>query len=93
MEESVEFIPSGGVTSPEGFSAGAVGAGIKDESASRLDLGILSSEKACTAVAVFTTNKVKAAPVVLSQQRLQAGRVVGVVVINPPPQFMPTLKL
>lgn len=77
METESTLIPSGGVTSPEGFLAGATGAGIKYTD--RLDLGMLFSEVPCTAVAVFSTNKVKAAPVVLSQQRLQGGRARAVV--------------
>lgn len=80
METRVEFVPSGGVTSPRGFRAGATCAGIKGKDAARLDLGILYSEVPCTAAAVFTTNKIKAAPVVLSRQRLQGGRAVAVVV-------------
>ncbi len=80
MEAGVEFIPSGGVTSPRGFRAGATSAGIKEKAGDSLDLGILFSEVPCTAAAVFTTNKVKAAPIVLSQQRLQGGRAVALVV-------------
>ena len=78
MEARIEFIASGGVTSAQGFHAGATGAGIKKNDA--LDLGILFSEAPCLATALFTTNKIKAAPVVLCQQRLQSGRAVAVVV-------------
>ena len=74
----IGFIPSGTVTSPEGFLAGAVAAGIKRGS-TKLDLGILFSEAPCDAVAVFTTNRIKAAPVVLSQQRLRSGRATAIV--------------
>jgi glutamate N-acetyltransferase/amino-acid N-acetyltransferase len=80
MEAIVESIPTGGVTSPGGFRAGAVCAGIKSEARDCLDLGILASEATCKAAAVFTTNRIKAAPVVLSQQRLERGRAVAVVV-------------
>jgi glutamate N-acetyltransferase/amino-acid N-acetyltransferase len=72
-------MPSGGVTSPGGFLAGAVHAGIKYQDQSRLDLGILFSRVPCAAAAVFTTNKVKAAPVLLDQQRLKQGKVSAVV--------------
>ena len=77
MKTESDFIPSGGVTSPKGFLAGATGAGIKYKN--RLDLGILFSEVPCTAAAVFSTNKVKAAPVILSRQRLQYGKARAVV--------------
>ena len=80
MEAKVEFIPSGTVTSPEGFHAGATYAGINKKARSSLDLGILFSEAPCMATAVFTTNRIKAAPVIISQQRLQEGRALAVVV-------------
>ena len=79
MQTEADFIPSGGVTSPGGFLAGAVHAGIKYQDQSRLDLGILFSRVPCTAAAVFTTNKVKAAPVLLDQKRLQKGKATAVV--------------
>ena len=78
MEAKIKFIASGDVASPEGFCAGAVCAGIKRGDA--LDLGILFSEAPCAVAALFTTNRIKAAPVVLSQQRVQSERVVAVVV-------------
>ena len=79
MDTESDYIPSGGVTSPGGFLAGAVSAGIKYSPGKRLDLGILYSPKICTAAGVFTTNKVKAAPVLLSRERLAKGKVQAVV--------------
>ena len=79
MEAAIKFIPSGSVTSPEGFHAGAIYAGIKKDD-DALDLGILFSEAPCAAAAVFTTNRIKAAPVILSQKRLRGGRALAVVV-------------
>ncbi len=79
METEADLVPSGGVTSPGGFLAGAVSAGIKYRPGTRLDLGILCSRKPCVAAAVFTTNKVKAAPVLLSRERLRKGRASAVV--------------
>jgi len=80
MEAKIEFIPSGTVTSPEGFHAGATSAAIKRGTRGKLDLGLLFSEAPCEATALFTTNRIKAAPVVLSQERLQSGRALAVVV-------------
>jgi len=80
MEAKIDFIPGGTVTSPEGFYAGATSAGIKKRDTDRLDLGILFSEVPCVAAALFTTNRVKAAPVVLSRRRLRQGRALAVVV-------------
>jgi glutamate N-acetyltransferase/amino-acid N-acetyltransferase len=81
MAAEIEFIPEGTVTSPEGFLAGATSAGINKKAKNKPDLGVLFSEVPCVAAAVFTTNRIRAAPVVLSQQRLKQGRA-GAVVVN-----------
>jgi glutamate N-acetyltransferase/amino-acid N-acetyltransferase len=81
MEAQFETVPEGTVTSPEGFFAGAVSAGINKRAAGKLDLAILFSKTPCVAVALFTTTRLKSAPVVLSQQRLKKGKA-GVVVVN-----------
>jgi len=80
MEGRINPVASGTVTSPQGFRAGATYAGIKKSADGVLDLGILFSRVPCVATALFTNNKVKAAPLVLSQQRIQSGRAIGVVV-------------
>lgn len=54
-----------------GFLASGISAGIKKESAK--DLGLLTSEKPATAVGVLTTNQIKAAPVILTQDKLHKG--------------------
>lgn len=61
-----------------GFSAAAVAAGIRY--ASRLDMGLIVSEVPAVAAGVFTTNRVKAAPVRLSMERLRSGRAQAVLV-------------
>ena len=80
MEAEISFIASGTVTSPKGFQAGATYAGIKKRTDSVLDLGILLSEAPCAAVGLFTTNRIKAAPVVLSRRRLPSESVMAVVI-------------
>jgi glutamate N-acetyltransferase/amino-acid N-acetyltransferase len=80
MEAKTGSNIGGSVTSAKGFLAGATYAGIKKEADGVLDLGILFSESPCTAAALFTTNRVKAAPVVLCQERLASGKAVAVVV-------------
>jgi len=74
----LNLIPSGSVTSPSGFLAGAVRAGIKTKD--ELDLAILYSEVRCKATGVFTTNQIKSAPVILSQRRMEKGRAQAIVV-------------
>lgn len=61
----------------KGFKAGAVGAGIKK--AGGLDLALIFSEKEASAAGVFTTNKVKAAPVILTQEHVRRGRARAIV--------------
>ncbi|MCX8125712.1 MAG: bifunctional glutamate N-acetyltransferase/amino-acid acetyltransferase ArgJ [Dehalococcoidia bacterium] len=72
-------IEDGTVTTPTGFLAGAVEAGIKYQG--RLDLGVLYSERPCTAVGVFTTNKIKSAPVLFDREQLKRG-VAQAIVVN-----------
>ena len=55
----------------KGFSFSAVKAGIRY--ADRLDLGLIYSDIPCVTAGVFTTNQVKAAPVVIDQKRLKNG--------------------
>ena len=81
MAAKIETIPEGTVTSPEGFFAGATSAGINKKAEDKPDLGILFSEAPCVAAGVFTGNRIKAAPVVLTQERLKKGKA-GAVVVN-----------
>lgn len=76
----IEPVPGGSVTSPRGFSAGATYAGIKKKNdEDTLDLGILFSEARCTVAAMFTTNKIKSAPVLVDQKRLKKGSAVALI--------------
>ncbi|MEJ2857393.1 MULTISPECIES: bifunctional glutamate N-acetyltransferase/amino-acid acetyltransferase ArgJ [unclassified Saccharothrix] len=69
-----------GVTGPKGFKAAGVAAGIKESGA--LDLALVVNEGPGQAAAgVFTTNQVKAAPVLWSQQVLKE-RKLNAVVLN-----------
>ncbi len=79
MEAEIEFIPGGTVTSARGFQAGATFAGINKKARYNLDLGILFSDVPSVAVGLFTANKIKAAPVVLSQNRLPSRSIRAVV--------------
>ena len=71
---------AGGVTSPQGFLAGAVSAGIRGRSDGRPDLALLYSERPCSAAALFTASTLKAAPVLLSQRHLGDGKAQAVIV-------------
>ncbi|GBD32203.1 Arginine biosynthesis bifunctional protein ArgJ [bacterium HR33] len=75
----VELSFEGGVTSPLGFAAAAVNAGLKPRG--ELDLGLLVSQTTCSAAGVFTQNRVRAAPVIYDEALLheRPGRIRGVV--------------
>jgi glutamate N-acetyltransferase / amino-acid N-acetyltransferase len=75
----IEVIEGGHVTSPKGFSAGAVAASIKKREGA-LDLGLLVSDRPGPAAGVFTQNLVRSAPVQVSEKRARAGWLQGVVV-------------
>jgi len=62
----------------KGFTAAAVEAGIKYQD--RLDLGLIYSQVPAVTAGVFTTNKVKAAPVLIDMERLRGGKVQAVLV-------------
>jgi glutamate N-acetyltransferase / amino-acid N-acetyltransferase len=69
----------GGVSAPAGFSASGISAGLKPSGA--LDLALVAAEAACPTAAVFTTNKVAAAPVAVSRRHV-ADKTARAVVIN-----------
>ncbi|MFZ5827935.1 MAG: bifunctional glutamate N-acetyltransferase/amino-acid acetyltransferase ArgJ [Bacillota bacterium] len=70
----------GGVTAPAGFLAAGVPADIKGKGGSKKDVAILFSTAPSAAAGVYTTNVVKAAPVILSQQHTATGSLQAVVV-------------
>jgi glutamate N-acetyltransferase/amino-acid N-acetyltransferase len=63
-----------------GFRFAGVAAGIKKAQSDRLDLGMIACAEPAAAAAVFTKNRVKAAPVLVSQARIRRGRLRGLVV-------------
>lgn len=66
------------VTAPQGFRAAGVAAGLKASGAPDVAL-VVNEGPRPTAAAVFTTNRVKAAPVLWSQQVVSDGRVRAVI--------------
>jgi glutamate N-acetyltransferase/amino-acid N-acetyltransferase len=56
----------------QGFKASAVVAGLKKDDA--LDLALIVSDREAAVAGVFTTNKVKAAPVILSERHVENGK-------------------
>ena len=69
---------AGGVTAALGFQASGVSAGIKRSR--KPDLALIVSDGPVTAAGVFTTNRVQAAPVLISKERLRRGRARAVLI-------------
>ena len=62
----------------KGFRFAGIHAGIKADGA--LDMGLIVADQPASAAAVFTRNRVRAAPVVISERRLREGRCQAVLV-------------
>ncbi len=69
----------GGVGAAHGFLTSAVSCGIKNPESDRLDLALIYSEKPCSSAGTFTTNRVKAAPVRVSQANLRKGNLRAII--------------
>ena len=72
----------GGVCAAIGFSANGLNCGLNPDK-SKNDLGMIYSERLCTAAAVYTQNKVKGAPVLVTKRHLEAsGGTAKAVIVN-----------
>ncbi len=69
----------GGVGAPRGFLTSAVSCGIKNPEATRLDVALIHSETPCASAGTFTTNRVKAAPVRVTQTHLRKGDIRAII--------------
>ena len=65
-------VVKGGVCSPKGFLGSVASCGIKDPNNPRTDLALIYSEQPCVSAGTFTTNRVKAAPVKVTQAHMRA---------------------
>lgn len=77
--EGYEFT-DGGVCAAQGFKASGVIAGIKAGNTTKRDLALISCDVRCKAAALFTTNKVKGAPIIVSREHLKDGFAQAVIV-------------
>jgi len=74
----VKRVDDGSVSSPQGFMAAGVQAGVKEGTARR-DLALVCSSQPASGAAMYTTNRVQAAPITIDRQHLEDGRVRAVV--------------
>jgi glutamate N-acetyltransferase/amino-acid N-acetyltransferase len=78
-----KYVPTSG-TYPQGFQASGTIVGVKPGNTTKPDLAFLSSDRPCSAAAVFTKNRFQAAPVTFSRDLLKSKKNTGVqsVIIN-----------
>lgn len=81
MELTYEYV-EGGVCAAKGFSANGLNCGLNPDP-QKNDLGLIFSEEICNAAAVYTTNKVKGAPILVTKKHLAAtGNKARAVIVN-----------
>jgi len=81
MTISSSSTTTSGVATAQGFRAAGISAGIKPTR--KLDLALVVSDAPAAAAAMFTRNKVQAAPVLVSQEHLaKSGGIVRAIVVN-----------
>ncbi|MGN0650827.1 MAG: bifunctional glutamate N-acetyltransferase/amino-acid acetyltransferase ArgJ [Oscillospiraceae bacterium] len=77
--EGYEFV-DGGVCAAAGFTAGGIIAGIKAGNTTKRDLAMIYCAERCKTAALYTTNKVKGAPIIVTQKHLEDGYAQAVIV-------------
>ena len=71
-------IVEGGVCAAKGFIANGIHCGIRKNQSKR-DLGLIFSEKICSAAAVYTTNLVKGAPLIVTKNNISNGKAQAII--------------
>ena len=74
---NLKFI-SGGVTAAKGFLASGIHCGIR-KNKSKKDLALIFSKIECDAAAVYTLNKVKGSPIIITQKNLANGKAKAII--------------
>lgn len=71
---------TGGVCAAKGFTAGGIHCGVKEGAdPTKKDLALILSEAECQVAAVYTTNRVKAAPIYVTMEHLEDGVCRGII--------------
>ena len=68
----------GGVCTPKGFKAAGISCGFRAGS-DKKDLAIIVSDRMCSAAGVYTTNKVKGAPIEVTKRNISDGRAQAII--------------
>ena len=75
-----DFVEHGSVSSPAGFTAAGITAGLKKSG--KPDFAMLFSEQDCNVAGTFTSNLFPAAPVQYCRERVSAGSKIRAVIVN-----------
>ena len=78
--ENFKYIDGGSVTSPLGFIANGICAGVKPSNTTKKDLALIYCEKVCSSAAIFTKNLVKSDTIYVTKNHLENGTAQAVVV-------------
>lgn len=78
--ENFKYIDGGSVTSPLGFTANGICAGVKPSNTTKKDLALIYCEKVCNSAAIFTKNLVKSDTIYVTKKHLENGTAQAVVV-------------
>ncbi len=80
---NIKFV-DGGVCAAKGFRANGIQCGLAHAGAhvtkKKNDLALIVADKECTAAAVYTTNKVKGAPILVTKEHIKDGKARAVIV-------------
>lgn len=77
MDNSIKII-DGGICAAKGFTAAGVHCGIR-KNKDKKDIALIYSEKQASAAAVYTTNLVKGAPLIVTKEHLKNGKAQAVI--------------
>ena len=78
MKQTEIRYTGGGVCAPSGFRAAGTACGIKG-TVDKKDLALIVSDVMCSAAAVYTTNKVKGAPLKVTKDHIADGKAIAVI--------------
>ncbi|AND84466.1 bifunctional glutamate N-acetyltransferase/amino-acid acetyltransferase ArgJ [Clostridium tyrobutyricum] len=71
-------ITKGGVTSPKGFKSSGVSTGLKK--GNKKDLALVYSKESCNSAGVYTKNRVKGAPLIVTREHLNNSKAQAIII-------------
>lgn len=77
--DCIQKIPGGTIISPKGYQTDGLHCGIKYK---KNDLGIIYSVKPASVAAVYTLNKIKAAPLYVTQESIETNQTIQAIIVN-----------